>query len=48
MTFFSKNHAVHAITLKNMEEPEGTQMMSQHGEYDLHAGLARSHMRTPT
>ena len=36
--FFSENRAVYEIMSKNMEEPEGPQMTSQYGAYELHAG----------
>ena len=40
ITFFQKLH-VYEIIPKNMVETEGPQMTSQHGAYELHAGLAR-------
>ena len=36
--FFSENRAVFEIVSKNMAEPEGPQMTSQHGAYALHTG----------
>ena len=33
-----ENRAVYEIMLKNMVEPEGPQMTSQYGAYNLHAG----------
>jgi hypothetical protein len=36
--FFPEYHAVYEIMSKNMVEPEGPQMMSQCGAYELHAG----------
>ena len=36
--FFSENRAVYEIMSKNMVEPEGPQMTSQYGAYELHAG----------
>jgi hypothetical protein len=35
--FFSENRAVYEIMSKNMVEPEGPQMTSQHGAHGLHA-----------
>jgi hypothetical protein len=35
---FSKNRAVYEIISKNMVEPEGPQMTSEHSAYELHAG----------
>jgi hypothetical protein len=35
---FSENRAVYEIMSKNMLEPEGPQMTTQHGAYELHAG----------
>jgi hypothetical protein len=37
-TTFSENRGVYEIMSKNMVEPEGTQMTSQYGAYELHAG----------
>ena len=36
--FFSENRAVYEIISKNMVEPEGPQITSQYGAYELHAG----------
>jgi hypothetical protein len=36
--FFSENRAVYVKMSKNMVQPEGPQMTSQHGAYELHAG----------
>jgi hypothetical protein len=36
--FFRKSRAVYEIMSKNMVEPEGPQMTSQYGAYELHAG----------
>jgi hypothetical protein len=38
ITFFKKNCANFEIMAKNMLEAEGTQMTSQYGAYELHAG----------
>jgi hypothetical protein len=35
---FLENRAVYEIMSKNMVEPEGPQITSQNGEYELHAG----------
>ena len=35
---FSENRAVYEIMSKNVVEPEGPQMTSQHGAFALHAG----------
>jgi hypothetical protein len=49
--FFSKNHPVYEIMLKNVVETKGPQMMTQYGAYALRAGFARLHacmrMHTP-
>ena len=36
--FFPENHAVYEIVSKTMVQPEGPQMTSQHGAYELHVG----------
>ena len=36
--FFFENRAVYQIMPKNMVEPEGSQMTSKYGAYELHAG----------
>jgi hypothetical protein len=36
--FPPENRAVYEIMSKNMVEPEGPQMTSQYGTYELHAG----------
>jgi hypothetical protein len=36
--FIFENRAVYEIISKNMVEPEGPQMMSQHDAYELHPG----------
>ena len=36
--FFPENRAVCEILSKNMVEPEGPQMTSQYGVYELHTG----------
>jgi hypothetical protein len=36
--FFLENRVVYEIMSKNMVLPEGTQMTSQHGTYELNAG----------
>jgi hypothetical protein len=36
--FFSENRAVYEVMSKNMIEPEGPQMTSQYGAYELRAG----------
>jgi hypothetical protein len=33
-----ENHAIYEIVSKNMVESEGSQMTSQYGAYELHAG----------
>ena len=38
ITFFSENRTVYEIISKNMVEPEGPQITSQYGAYELHAG----------
>jgi hypothetical protein len=35
---FFENRAVYEVMSRNMVEPEGPQMTSQHGAYQLHAG----------
>jgi hypothetical protein len=35
---FFENHAVYEIMSKNMVKPEGPQITSQYGAYELHAG----------
>jgi hypothetical protein len=35
---FFENHAIYEVMSKNRVEPEGLQMTSQYGTYDLHAG----------
>ena len=50
--FFFENRTVYDIISKNAVQPEGSQMTSEYGAYDLHAGSARLHARmrmcTPT
>jgi hypothetical protein len=36
--FFFENCSRYEIMWKNIVEPEGPQMTSQHGAYELHAG----------
>ena len=36
--FFFENRAFYEIMSKNMVKPEGPQMTSQYGAYELHAG----------
>ena len=36
--FFFENPAVYEIISKNVVEPESSQMTSQYGAYELHAG----------
>jgi hypothetical protein len=36
--YYFENRAVYEIMSKNMEEPGGSQMTSQYGAYELHAG----------
>ena len=36
--FFHENRAVYEIMWKNVVEPEGPQMTSQYGAYELDAG----------
>jgi hypothetical protein len=36
--FLFENRAAYEIMSKNMVEPEGPQMTSQQGAYDLHVG----------
>jgi hypothetical protein len=43
---FFENRSVYNVTSKNMVEPEGPQITSKHGAYELHAGSARSQART--
>jgi hypothetical protein len=44
--FFLENLAVCETMSKNIVEPEGPQMMSQCGAYELHDGQARLHSHT--
>ena len=44
-TFFFENGAVYEIMSQNMVEPEGPQMTSQCGPYELHTGQASLHAR---
>ena len=36
--FFFENRAVYEIISKNVMHPEGTEMTSRYGAYELHAG----------
>ena len=44
--FFLENLAVCETVSKNIVEPEGPQMTSQYGAYELHDGQARLHSHT--